>query len=64
MKNFLLVGILFVLWFASMVFYLPLPIIVVLFAAVASTASVVAWLSVMSRRGNLPRSIIKPDAKT
>jgi hypothetical protein len=63
MKNLLLVGILFVLWFASMMFYLPLPVTVVLFAALVSTTSIVTWLALMKRRGGRQRPIIKPDAK-
>lgn len=64
MKNFLLVGILFLLWVASMAFYLPLPVVVVLFAALVSSASLIAWLSLMKRWGGAPRTIIKRDAKT
>jgi hypothetical protein len=63
MKKFLLVGILFVLWFASMMFYLPLPVTVVLFAALVSTTSIVSWLALMKRRGGRHRPVIKPDAK-
>lgn len=63
MKNFLLVGLLFVLWFASMLLYLPLPVTVVLFAALVSTVSLVTWLSLMKRRHGRPRVIVKPDAK-
>ncbi len=63
MKNYSLVGILFVLWFASMFFYLPLPVVLALFAALVSTASVVVWLSLVKRRAGKPSSVIKPDAK-
>jgi hypothetical protein len=63
MKNLLLVGILFVLWFASMMFYLPLAVTVVLFAALVSTTSIVSWLALMKRRGAGQRPSIKPDAK-
>jgi hypothetical protein len=48
MKNFLLVGVLLVLWFASMLFYLPLAVTIVLFAALVSTTSIVIWLTLMS----------------
>ena len=79
MKNFLLVGILFVLWFASMRFYLPLAVMVMLFAALVSSASIVTWLSLMKRRASTPRrehcapwglrgrsphAVVEPDAKT
>lgn len=63
MKNFLLVGILFLLWFASMLFYMPLPLTVVLFAALVSTVSMLSWLSLMKRRPGRPRAVGKPDAK-
>jgi hypothetical protein len=63
MKNFALVGILFALWFASMWFYLPLPVVVVFFAALVSSASVISWLSLMKRRTERPRAVVKPDAK-
>jgi hypothetical protein len=36
MKNFWAVMILFLLWFLSMYFYLPLPLVVILFAALVS----------------------------
>jgi hypothetical protein len=64
MKNFLLVGILFLLWVGSMTFYLPLPVVVVLFAALVSSASLIAWLSLVRRWGGAPRTIVKRDAKT
>ena len=63
MKNFLLVAVLFLLWFASMLFYMPLPVTVVLFAALVTTVSMVSWLSLMKRRQGRPRAIVKPDAK-
>jgi hypothetical protein len=66
MKNFVMVGILFVLWFASMLFYLPLPVVLLLFAALVSSASVIIWLSLMKRRTHRSyrhHGVIKPDAK-
>lgn len=63
MKNFLLVGILFLLWFASMLFYMPLAVTVVLFAALVSTVSIVSWLSLMKRRQGRPRVFFKPGGK-
>jgi hypothetical protein len=63
MKNLLLVGVLLVLWFASMMFYLPLAVTVVLFAALVSTTSIVSWLALMKRREARHRPVIKRDAK-
>lgn len=63
MKNFLVVGILLVLWFASMMFYLPLAVTVVLFAALVSTTSMVTWLTLMKRRGGRDRGLIKRETK-
>jgi multisubunit Na+/H+ antiporter MnhC subunit len=66
MKNFVLVAALFVLWLASMRFYLPLPVVLVLFAALVSSASVALWLSLMKRRTHRSyrhHGVIKPDAK-
>jgi hypothetical protein len=45
-----LVLLLFVLWLLSMQFYLPLPVVILLFAALVSTASLTVWLAVMERR--------------
>jgi hypothetical protein len=53
---------LFILWILSMYFYLPLPIVVVLFAALASGTSVAVWFALSSRSRN-PRSIGEQDAK-
>jgi integral membrane sensor domain MASE1 len=66
MKNFVLVGILLLVWIASMLFYLPLPVVVILFAAVVASASVVIWLSLMKRRTHRSyrhHGVIKTDAK-
>jgi membrane protein implicated in regulation of membrane protease activity len=51
---------LLVLWMLSMLFYLPLPVVVLLFAALASAASVAIWaaLNDRRRRGN----VIERDA--
>jgi len=51
---------LFILWILSMYFYLPLPIVVVLFAALASGASVTLWFALSRRR---MQSIGEQDAK-
>jgi membrane protein implicated in regulation of membrane protease activity len=50
---------LLILWIASMYFYLPLPVVVLLFAALASAASVVLWTALNERRS---RNVIKQDA--
>jgi len=41
---------LFVLWILSMYFYLPLPVIVILFAALASGTSVTVWYALLERK--------------
>jgi hypothetical protein len=41
---------LFVLWILSMYFYLPLPVVVVLFAALASGTAVTIWFALSQRR--------------
>ena len=54
--------VLFALWMLSMYFYMPLPIIVVLFAALASGASVTVWFAWIKRDRRL-RNIGDRDAK-
>jgi membrane protein implicated in regulation of membrane protease activity len=49
---------LLILWIASMCFYLPLPVVVLLFAALASAASVTLWTAFNERRS---RNVIKQD---
>jgi membrane protein implicated in regulation of membrane protease activity len=49
---------LLILWIASMYFYLPLPVVVLLFAALASAASVILWTALNERRR---RNVIKQD---
>jgi hypothetical protein len=46
----LIVAALFILWILSMYFYLPLPVVVLLFAALASGATVTIWFALMNRR--------------
>lgn len=53
---------LFILWILSMYFYLPLPIVVCLFAALASGTSVTIWFALSNRRRSL-ESIGEQDAK-
>lgn len=54
--------VLFALWLLSMYFYLPLPIIVVLFAALASGITVTIWFAWTKRHSRLS-SISERDAK-
>jgi membrane protein implicated in regulation of membrane protease activity len=49
---------LLILWISSMYFYLPLPVVVLLFAALASAASVILWTALNERRS---RNVIKQD---
>lgn len=51
---------LFILWILSMYFYLPLPIVVVLFAAVASGSAVTIWFA-MSQRNQRLQSVAERD---
>ena len=44
---------LFILWILSMYFYLPLPVVVFLFAALASGTAVTIWFAVMNRKARL-----------
>ena len=44
---------LFILWILSMYFYLPLPVVVVLFAALASGTSVTIWFALANRNQRL-----------
>jgi hypothetical protein len=44
---------LFILWIASMYFYLPLPVVVVLFAALASGTAVAVWFGLAQRNRRL-----------
>jgi Flp pilus assembly protein TadB len=52
---------LLVLWILSMYFYLPLPIVVLLFAALASATSVTIWFALSNRKRRLER-VIEQDA--
>ena len=44
---------LLVLWILSMYFYLPLPIVVLLFAALASMATITIWHAWIARKQRL-----------
>ncbi|HZS28024.1 MAG TPA: hypothetical protein VFB76_12405 [Candidatus Angelobacter sp.] len=47
--------ILFVLWILSMYFYMPLPVVVALFAALASGMAVTVWFALSNRNHRLGR---------
>jgi len=53
--------VLFILWILSMYFYLPLPIVVVLFAALASGTAVTLWFAWGKRNHHL--RVGEQDAK-
>ena len=44
---------LLVLWILSMYFYLPLPVVVLLFAALATGATITIWQAWLSRKQRL-----------
>jgi len=54
---------LLVLWILSMYFYLPLPVVVLLFAALATGASMTIWQAWMNRKQRLA-SIGEQDSKS
>lgn len=51
---------LLILWILSMYFYLPLPVVVLLFAALASATSMTIWFALSSRKQRL-ESIVEQD---
>jgi hypothetical protein len=54
---------LLVLWILSMYFYLPLPVVVLLFAALATGATMTIWQAWMNRKQRLA-SIGEQDSKS
>jgi len=54
---------LLVLWILSMYFYLPLPVVVLLFAALATGATMTIWHAWMSRKQRLA-SVGEQDANS
>jgi hypothetical protein len=58
----LIVFALLVLWILSMYFYLPLPIVVLLFAALATGVSLIVWTA-LSNRQRAQATIIEQDTK-
>lgn len=52
---------LLILWILSMYFYLPLPVVVLLFAALATGTSMTVWYALMNRKQRLAR--VGQDAK-
>jgi hypothetical protein len=53
---------LLILWILSMYFYLPLPVVVLLFAALASAASLTIWFALGNRKRRLG-NVVNQDAK-
>ena len=51
---------LLILWILSMYFYLPLPVVVLLFAALASAASMTIWVALSNRKQRL-ESVVEQD---
>ena len=58
----LIVFALLILWILSMYFYLPLPIVVLLFAALATGVSLIVWTA-LSNRQRAQSGIIEQDTK-
>lgn len=58
----LIIFALLVLWILSMYFYLPLPIVVLLFAALATGVSLIVWTA-LSNRERARSGIIEQDTK-
>ena len=56
----LIVLTLLILWILSMYFYLPLPIVVLLFAALATGATITIWHAWMARKQQ-PATVGKQD---
>lgn len=52
---------LLILWLLSMYFYLPLPVVVLLFAALATGATLTVWVAINNRRQ--AQAIIERDTK-
>jgi membrane protein implicated in regulation of membrane protease activity len=50
----------FVLWILSMYFYLPLPIVVLLFAALATGSAMTIWQAWMGRKQR-PAHVVEQD---
>ena len=46
---------LLILWILSMYFYLPLPIVVLLFAALATGTTITVWAAFINRKERLAR---------
>jgi hypothetical protein len=52
---------LLILWILSMYFYLPLPIVVLLFAAVATGVTLTIWVALNNRKQ--AHAVIERDSK-
>lgn len=53
---------LLILWILSMYFYLPLPVVVLLFAALATGITMTIWHAWMSRKQRLA-TVVEQDSK-
>jgi Flp pilus assembly protein TadB len=62
-KIMLITFVLLVLWILSMYFYLPLPVVVLLFAALATGTTMTIWQAWMGRKQRLA-AIGEQDSKT
>jgi hypothetical protein len=52
---------LLILWILSMYFYLPLPIVVLLFAGVATAGSLAIWTALINRQR--AHAVVERDSK-
>ena len=58
----LIVFALLVLWILSMYFYLPLPVVVLLFAAVATASTMAIWVALTNRQ-RTQSAVVERDTK-
>lgn len=63
MKILSVVAILFVLWILSMHFYLPLPVIVILYATLVSVTTLALWRAWM-HRWDRTKGVVNQDTKS
>ena len=52
---------LLILWILSMYFYLPIPVVVLLFAALVTGVTLNIWIAIINRRQG--QAIIEQDSK-
>ena len=60
-KIMLIVFALLILWILSMYFFLPIPVVVLLFAALATGASLTIWTALTNRQR--AQAIVERDSK-